>query len=169
MIAGRCRRWTDGRRRDDARGVPAGPVTRAGRDLRYGENPHQKAAWYRSESTRSLPAWHVLQGKELSYTNLLDLDAALRIALEFAEPAAVVIKHTNPCGVGARQQPRRRLRSGARSRSAVGVRRHRRPEPDARRRDGAALTSTFIEAVIAPVVDDEARAILATQGRTCAW
>ena len=44
-------------------------------------------------------AWQVHQGKELSYTNLLDLDAALRIALEFTEPAAVVIKHTNPCGV----------------------------------------------------------------------
>jgi phosphoribosylaminoimidazolecarboxamide formyltransferase / IMP cyclohydrolase len=45
------------------------------------------------------PPWQVHQGKELSYTNLLDLDAAVRIALEFDEPAAVVIKHTNPCGV----------------------------------------------------------------------
>ena len=44
-------------------------------------------------------AWQVHQGKELSYTNLLDLDAAVRIALEFTEPAGVVIKHTNPCGV----------------------------------------------------------------------
>ena len=43
--------------------------------------------------------WEVHQGKELSYTNLLDLDAALRIVLEFTEPGAVVIKHTNPCGV----------------------------------------------------------------------
>ncbi len=46
-----------------------------------------------------LPAWEIHQGKELSYTNLLDLDAALRIALEFPEPVGVVIKHTNPCGV----------------------------------------------------------------------
>ena len=68
------------------------------RPLRYGENPHQTASWIPlpPESGRS---WQVHQGKELSYTNLLDLDAALRIALEFTEPAAVVIKHTNPCGV----------------------------------------------------------------------
>jgi phosphoribosylaminoimidazolecarboxamide formyltransferase/IMP cyclohydrolase len=59
-------------------------------DLRYGENPHQRAAWM--ESPGSLAAkWTVHQGKELSYTNLLDLDAAVRIALEFTEPAAGVI------------------------------------------------------------------------------
>src|SRR5206468_6671990 len=74
------------------------------RDLRYGENPHQKAAWY-AQSDRSplsvvsgFSRTVILQGKELSYTNLLDLDAAARIALEFDEPAAVVVKHTNPCG-----------------------------------------------------------------------
>jgi len=67
------------------------------RDLRYGENPHQKAALYEGFSARFKP-WEILQGKELSYTNLLDLDAAARIALEFSEPAAIVVKHTNPCG-----------------------------------------------------------------------
>src|SRR5262249_34646366 len=65
------------------------------RDLRYGENPHQKAAWYGPAG--SAPAFAILQGRELSYTNLLDIDAAARIAIEFDEPAAVVIKHTNPC------------------------------------------------------------------------
>src|SRR5258708_15189175 len=64
--------------------------------LRYGENPHQKADW--DPLPTQMRAWKVHQGKELSYTNLLDLDAALRIVLEFVEPAAVVIKHTNPCG-----------------------------------------------------------------------
>ena len=68
------------------------------RDLRYGENPHQTAAWYAEEPPTGLGAATVLQGKELSYTNLLDLDAAARIVLEFSEPAAAVIKHTNPCG-----------------------------------------------------------------------
>src|SRR5204862_409487 len=62
--------------------------------LRYGENPHQQAKWAVSPEAD----WTTHQGKELSYTNLLDLDAALRIVLEFAEPAATVIKHTNPCG-----------------------------------------------------------------------
>ena len=68
------------------------------RDLRYGENPHQRAAWYAEYPRYGFGAASVLQGKELSYTNLLDLDAALRIVLEFSEPAAAVIKHTNPCG-----------------------------------------------------------------------
>ena len=105
------------------------------RDLRYGENPHQKASWMPSAAPGC--AWQVHQGKELSYTNLLDLDAALRIALEFTEPAAVVIKHTNPCGVATGATHADGLRPRARSRSAVGVRRHRRPEPAARRGDGA--------------------------------
>src|SRR5205085_12626288 len=61
---------------------------------------HQRAAWYQVDQGRDgLGAADILQGRELSYTNLLDLDAAARIALEFDEPAAVVIKHTNPCGV----------------------------------------------------------------------
>ena len=77
------------------------------RNLRYGENPHQGAAWYVEAGVT--PVWRGLggavvhQGKELSFTNLLDLDAASRLALEFDEPAAVVIKHTNPCGVAVAQ------------------------------------------------------------------
>ncbi len=66
------------------------------RDLRYGENPHQRAALYSGVGPH--PGYSILQGKELSYTNLLDLDAAIRIVLEFTEPAAALIKHTNPCG-----------------------------------------------------------------------
>ena len=68
------------------------------RQLRYGENPHQKATWVPGHGPNWQVKWETHQGKELSYTNLLDLDAAARIVLEFTEPAAVVIKHTNPCG-----------------------------------------------------------------------
>src|SRR5881628_250388 len=69
-------------------------------DLRYGENPYQKAALYHEPFPFAATATaEKLQGKELSYNNLIDLDAALRIALEFDRPAAVVVKHTNPCGV----------------------------------------------------------------------
>jgi phosphoribosylaminoimidazolecarboxamide formyltransferase / IMP cyclohydrolase len=68
------------------------------RDLRYGENPHQPAAWYALDP-HGLGAPVVLQGKELSFTNLLDLDAAARIVLEFTSRPPAVIKHTNPCGV----------------------------------------------------------------------
>lgn len=70
-------------------------------ELRYGENPHQSAKWYRWSNVES--GWQqarVLQGKPLSYNNLLDLDAGRNLAREFATPCAVGIKHTNPCGVG---------------------------------------------------------------------
>jgi phosphoribosylaminoimidazolecarboxamide formyltransferase/IMP cyclohydrolase len=79
--------------------------------LRYGENPHQQAAFYR-DSRRSLTGTsqrptlagaQVLQGKALSYNNILDLDAALAACLEFTDPTAVVVKHTNPCGVATDQ------------------------------------------------------------------
>jgi len=69
-------------------------------DLRYGENPYQKAALYREPYPYAATATaEKVQGKDLSYNNLLDLDAALRVATEFERPAAVVIKHTNPSGV----------------------------------------------------------------------
>jgi phosphoribosylaminoimidazolecarboxamide formyltransferase / IMP cyclohydrolase len=67
--------------------------------LRYGENPHQPAAWYQTGATPT--GWtnaKILQGKELSYNNLVDLEAARRIIAEFSDPAATIIKHNNPCG-----------------------------------------------------------------------
>jgi phosphoribosylaminoimidazolecarboxamide formyltransferase/IMP cyclohydrolase len=72
-------------------------------DLRYGENPHQKAALYRNPAAtgRGLAAAPQLQGKELSFNNLVDLEAAWRLVQEFEDPATVIIKHTNPCGVAA--------------------------------------------------------------------
>lgn len=69
--------------------------------LRYGENPHQKALWYRKpEATGGLHDAKILHGKPLSYNNILDLDAATGALREFSEPAAVAVKHNNPCGVG---------------------------------------------------------------------
>jgi phosphoribosylaminoimidazolecarboxamide formyltransferase/IMP cyclohydrolase len=69
--------------------------------LRYGENPHQRAAFYHDagDVSGTLAAAEVLQGKELSFNNLLDLDAALALVREFSQPAAAIIKHSNPCGV----------------------------------------------------------------------
>ena len=129
------------------------------RDLRYGENPHQPAALY--EGFGLYPGASLLQGKELSYTNLLDLDAAARIVIDFAEPAAAVIKHTNPCGAA----------TGATAADAYI--RAREADPVAafggivgmnRAIDAAAaeaIVSTFIEAVFAPAVDADALVILA--------
>jgi phosphoribosylaminoimidazolecarboxamide formyltransferase/IMP cyclohydrolase len=69
--------------------------------LRYGENPHQPAAFYSETNVRHacVASAEVLHGKELSYNNILDLDSALNLVREFPDPAAVVIKHNNPCGV----------------------------------------------------------------------
>jgi len=67
-------------------------------DLRYGENPHQKAAFYSFSQNNPLNNFKQLHGKELSYNNLLDLDSALSIVKEFDENFVVIIKHTNPCG-----------------------------------------------------------------------
>src|SRR4029077_3054758 len=69
-------------------------------DLRYGENPHQKAAFYKwgAQAGYGLAASRQLQGKELSYNNIVDLDAAWNLIQEFEKPACCIIKHTNPCG-----------------------------------------------------------------------
>jgi phosphoribosylaminoimidazolecarboxamide formyltransferase/IMP cyclohydrolase len=69
-------------------------------ELRYGENPHQRAALYvpAGDASAGLAAARKLQGKELSYNNLVDLEAALGLAMEFRRPAAVIVKHNNPCG-----------------------------------------------------------------------
>jgi phosphoribosylaminoimidazolecarboxamide formyltransferase/IMP cyclohydrolase len=69
-----------------------------GQALRYGENPHQRAALYRDGSGQGVAAGHQLQGKELSYNNLVDLDACWDLVQEFEEPTAAIIKHTNPSG-----------------------------------------------------------------------
>jgi phosphoribosylaminoimidazolecarboxamide formyltransferase/IMP cyclohydrolase len=133
------------------------------RDLRYGENPHQPAAWYALDPPAGLGAPAVLQGKELSFTNLLDLDAAARIVLEFDEPAAAVIKHTNPCGVATGASiveayvHAREADALAAFGGIIGLNR-KLDEETAR-----ALVSTFIEAVIAPDVEDTARTILAAK------
>jgi len=71
-------------------------------DLRYGENPHQTAAFYKETKPSSIPAISYarqLHGKELSFNNIIDLDTALALTMEFEQNAAVIIKHTNPCGV----------------------------------------------------------------------
>ena len=130
------------------------------RDLRYGENPHQKAAWY-GLGRDGFGAVEVLQGKELSFTNLLDLDSAVRIVLEFSEPAAAVIKHTNPCGAATgstAEEAYVRARDADSLAAFGGIVGLNRPIDVA---TAQAITSTFIEAVVAPGVDDEARAVLA--------
>ena len=129
------------------------------RDLRYGENPHQRASWVEAHGP-FMPRWQVHQGKELSYNNLIDLDAAARIALEFTEPVGVVIKHTNPCGVATGASladayvRAREADALAAFGGIVGLNR------DIDEKTAKAIVTTFIEAVIAPGISDAAAAVL---------
>lgn len=128
--------------------------------LRYGENPHQKATWYQTGEQ----GWTIaekLQGKELSYNNLVDLEAARRIIKEFTgEPTAAVLKHTNPCGVAIASSLSEAYEKAfnADSISAFGgivVLNQPIDVPTAK-----ALKTTFLECVVAPGCDEEAKAIL---------
>ena len=133
------------------------------KNLRYGENPHQAAAWYAAEPPSGLGAAQVLQGKELSFTNLLDLDAAARIVLEFVEPAAAVVKHTNPCGSAIGEhivEAYLRARDADSVAAFGGIVGLNRPIDE---ETAKAITGTFIEAVIAPGVSDAARKVLAAK------
>jgi len=133
------------------------------RDLRYGENPHQPGSLW--ESRIHPLSLTFVQGKELSYTNLLDLDAAWRIAAEFDEPAAAIVKHTNPCGAAtAASSADAYVRArDADALSAFGgiVGLNRPLDVDTAR----AITSTFVEAVIAPSVADDAKTVLASKDK----
>jgi phosphoribosylaminoimidazolecarboxamide formyltransferase/IMP cyclohydrolase len=137
---------------------------RLARALRYGENPHQKAAFYESEGAAglSLARAKVLQGKELSYNNLLDLDAALRICAEFAVPAATIVKHNNPCGAATSEQSIADAYRRARETDPVsafgGIVAVNRPVDSELARE---IKETFLECVIAPAFAPEALSVLA--------
>ncbi|HEY9697714.1 MAG TPA: bifunctional phosphoribosylaminoimidazolecarboxamide formyltransferase/IMP cyclohydrolase [Trichocoleus sp.] len=137
-------------------------------ELRYGENPHQPAAWYQTGATAT--GWAAaakLQGKELSYNNLVDLEAARRIVTEFSDSdaAAVIIKHTNPCGValGNSLVEAYTKAFNADSVSAFGgiVALNRSIDTAT----ATELTKTFLECVVAPGCDAEAEQILAAKSK----
>jgi phosphoribosylaminoimidazolecarboxamide formyltransferase/IMP cyclohydrolase len=134
--------------------------------LRYGENPHQKAAVYAQSRAAgaNVVGAKQLHGKELSYNNLLDLDSALAIARDFAEPAAVVIKHNNPCGAAVAGSLAQALKLAMASDpvsafgSVLGLNRRM----DAATARVLAEPGLFVEAIVAPDFDAEAFNILTT-------
>ncbi len=118
--------------------------------LRYGENPHQQAALYTDGSHTGVAAARQLQGKELSYNNLVDLDACWELVSDFNEPAVVIIKHTNPCGAatGASVLDAYRRALSADPVSAFGGVLGINREVDA---DAAEeIAKLFVEAIVAP-------------------
>jgi phosphoribosylaminoimidazolecarboxamide formyltransferase/IMP cyclohydrolase len=134
--------------------------------LRYGENPHQRGALYAVPGAPGGVAHaRQLQGSALSFTNWLDVDAARRLVCEFDEPAACVIKHTNPCGfaVGTDAADAYRRAFACDPRSAFGgIVALNRPLDDATAEE---LAHTFLEAVVVPAISDEAAARLARKER----
>jgi phosphoribosylaminoimidazolecarboxamide formyltransferase/IMP cyclohydrolase len=123
-------------------------------DLRYGENPHQKAAFYIDPVGRraSVASAEVLHGKELSYNNILDLDIALNLVREFAEPAAVVVKHNNPCGAAVAatlSEAFQKAYEGDPQSAYGGVLASNREVDEATARE-ATEPNRFIECVVAP-------------------
>ena len=132
-------------------------------DMRYGENSHQLAAFYIEEPTReaSVATAQQLQGKALSYNNIADTDAALECVKEFAEPACVIVKHANPCGVatGANllEAYERAYKTDPTS-AFGGIIAFNQPLDAATAK--AIISRQFVEVIIAPSVADDALAVL---------
>jgi phosphoribosylaminoimidazolecarboxamide formyltransferase/IMP cyclohydrolase len=153
--------------RDSELALPAqfAVAGRLGQRLRYGENPHQSAAFYRNDERRpGVATARQLQGRELSYNNYSDADAAFELVAEFGRPAVAIVKHANPCGValGASLSEAWAKALASDPVSAYGgVVALNRPL------DGAtadAIARLFIEVVIAPEVEPEAAARLGSRG-----
>jgi phosphoribosylaminoimidazolecarboxamide formyltransferase/IMP cyclohydrolase len=151
----------------DAFPVSFGAQWKKLQSLRYGENPHQAAAFYADSTLPDEPTLggaRKLQGKELSYNNIVDIDAALQLALEFETPAAVIIKHTNPSGVGISKRRLVDAFKKARECDPVsaygGVIGFNRPVSGETARE---VANTFFEAIIAPSYDRTARKVLSAK------
>jgi phosphoribosylaminoimidazolecarboxamide formyltransferase/IMP cyclohydrolase len=127
--------------------------------LRYGENPHQSAALY-ADSGAGIAGAEQLHGKELSYNNLVDLDAAWQLALEFDSPAAAIIKHTNPCGCAEQESLadayRKAFEADPVSTFGGVIALNREVDEETARE----ISKTFVEAIAAPEYSSQALAIL---------
>jgi phosphoribosylaminoimidazolecarboxamide formyltransferase/IMP cyclohydrolase len=128
-------------------------------DLRYGENPHQAAALY-GRRGQGIAGADQLHGKELSYNNLVDLDAAWQLAAEFSQPATAIVKHTNPCGCAERESLAEAYRKAFECdpiSAYGGVIGFNRAVDEETARE---VSKTFIEAIAAPDYSPEALAVL---------
>ncbi len=136
-------------------------------DLRYGENPHQGAAFYREARPAAglLARWTQLQGKELSYNNIGDADAAWECVKTFDAPACVIVKHANPCGVAVGASPVEAYAKAWKTdpTSAFGgILAFNRPLDEATARK-IGENKQFVEVLIAPAITPEARALFASK------
>ena len=151
---------------DDALGERYLYAGRRAETLRYGENPHQKAAFYTDQQppAGSLAAARQIQGKALSYNNIADSDAALECVKQFAAPACVIVKHANPCGVAVAED----LLSAYNKAFATdptsafgGIIAFNRPLCEATA--AAIIDRQFVEVIVAPSVDSAALEVIAAK------
>jgi phosphoribosylaminoimidazolecarboxamide formyltransferase/IMP cyclohydrolase len=135
-------------------------------DLRYGENPHQSAAFYRDPATRgsSVASANVVQGKELSFNNIADADTAVECVRQFDAPACVIVKHANPCGVSIANSVYEAYDRAYRTdpTSAFGGIIAFNRELDAQTAK-AIIDRQFVEVIAAPSMADAAKAVLAAK------
>ena len=133
---------------------------------RYGENPHQVGAFYRADERRpGVATARLLQGKDMSYNNYADTDAAFELAAEFVEPAVVIVKHANPCGVAKAASLRA---AWQRALACDPVSAFGGIVAVNRRLDAATaeeVAKIFVEVIIAPEIDDDAAALLARKSQ----
>jgi phosphoribosylaminoimidazolecarboxamide formyltransferase/IMP cyclohydrolase len=137
--------------------------------LRYGENPHQAAALYASQASVGPLGGALLQGKALSYNNLLDLDAAWRAVTAFTGPTVVIVKHLSPCGIASAATPAAALMAALASdplSAFGGVIAVNRPVELAFAQ-AIAAAGVFVEAVVAPHFSQEAQAWFAAMKKNC--
>ena len=136
-------------------------------DMRYGENPHQSAAFYSEDKPAAglLAGWVQLQGKELSFNNIADADAAWECVKTFAAPACVIVKHANPCGVGVAGSVVEAYAKAFRTdpTSAFGGIVAFNHSLDLATAERIAQNKQFVEVLVAPSVDADARALLAAK------
>jgi phosphoribosylaminoimidazolecarboxamide formyltransferase/IMP cyclohydrolase len=158
--------WLERRLESSEPSFPAAMVLQLEREFepRYGENPHQQAALYRAVDAQGVfGGFEQLQGKELSFNNLLDTDAARRLVALVEEPAVVIVKHNNPCGVGRAKSLveayRRALECDPISAFGSIVACNRSVDADSAEQ----MKQLFIEVIVAPEFDLEAVEILATK------
>ncbi|MBV8829640.1 MAG: bifunctional phosphoribosylaminoimidazolecarboxamide formyltransferase/IMP cyclohydrolase [Acidobacteriaceae bacterium] len=130
--------------------------------LRYGENPHQKAALYRTRDT-GVAAGEQLGGKELSYNNLVDLDAAWQLVSEFESPACAIIKHTNPCGCAEQLTLANAYRKALEADPVSAFGGILAFNREVNEETAAEVSKLFVEAIAAPGFSEAARSVLAAK------
>ncbi|RAP33223.1 bifunctional phosphoribosylaminoimidazolecarboxamide formyltransferase/inosine monophosphate cyclohydrolase [Candidatus Marinamargulisbacteria bacterium SCGC AG-410-N11] len=139
------------------------PVLHKVCDLRYGENPHQVAGFYKDDNKHGLPNLKQLNGKELSFNNLLDIQAAIQIVKEFNEPCSAIIKHNNPCGVAIGKTALEAYKKAheADPVSAFGSIVSINQEID--ESTAEEISKTFVEVIVAPHFTEKALTVLKTK------